>query len=139
MPIKINLMAESQVAEDMRRRDPVKRAVWICGFVIILVIIWIAKVQMDIVFENSKLKDVEAQWNSKKDKYGTVTNNQARIGDINTKLAALENLSTNRFLWGNVLNALQQTVVDQVQVTRIVGSDSITQKEAEQIGSGTTK
>jgi len=139
MPIKINLMAESQVAEDMRRRDPVKRAVWICGFLIILVIIWIAKVQMDIVFESSRLKDVEGQWNSKKDKFAAVTNNQAKIGDITVKLAALENLSTNRFLWGNVLNALQQTVVDQVQVTRVVGTDSITQKDGEIVGTGANK
>lgn len=139
MPIKINLMAEAQVAEDMRRRDPVKRAVWICGFVIILVILWIAKVQMDIVFENARLKDVDGQWNGKKDKYAAVTNNQAKTADINVKLTALENLSTNRFLWGNVLNALQQTVVDQVQVTRVIGSESISQKDGEIVGSGATK
>ena len=29
MAIRINLLAESQAAEEMRRKDPVKRAVWI--------------------------------------------------------------------------------------------------------------
>jgi hypothetical protein len=139
MPIKINLMAEAQVAEDMRRRDPVKRAIWIGSFLIILVGLWIAKVQLDIFFENSHLKDIETTWNSKKDKYSSITNNQAKTGEINRKLLALQNLSTNRFLWGNVLNALQQTVVDQVQVTRVVGLQTFTQEEGATVGSGATK
>jgi hypothetical protein len=139
MPIRINLMAESQVAEDMRRRDPVKRAIWICSFLVILVLLWIAKVQMDIIFENSRLKDIETEWTAKKDKYGAVTNNQAKIGEINRKLIALQNLSTNRFLWGNVLNALQQTVVDQVQVTRVIGAQAITQEEGSSTGTGANK
>jgi hypothetical protein len=132
-------MAEAQFAEEMRRRDPVKRAIWICGFVIFLVVLWIAKIQMDIVFENSKLKNIDAELASKKDKYAAVTNNQARIGDITRKLTALENLTTNRFLWGNVLNALQQTVVDQVQVTRVDGSQLIAQEDGQTIGSGAAK
>ena len=28
MPIRINLLAEAQELEEMRRRDPVKRAIW---------------------------------------------------------------------------------------------------------------
>lgn len=139
MPIRINLMAEAQFDEEMRRRDPVKRAIWICSFLVILVVLWIAKVQMDIVFENSRLKDIETQWTAKKDKYAAVTNNQARIGEINRKLTALQNLSTNRFLWGNVLNALQQTVVDQVQVTRVLGVQTIGQEEGSVTGTGATK
>ena len=39
MPIRINLLAEAQAAEEMRRKDPVKRAVWIGGFVIFLVLL----------------------------------------------------------------------------------------------------
>ena len=29
MPIRLNLLAEAQAAEDLRRRDPVKRALWL--------------------------------------------------------------------------------------------------------------
>ncbi len=139
MPIRINLMAEAQVAEEMRRQDPVKRAIWICSFLIILVLLWIAKVQMDIAFENSRLKDIDTQWTAKKDKYAAVTNNQAKIGEITRRLTALEDLSTNRFLWGNVLNALQRTVVDQVQVTRIVGAQTVNQEDGQVVGSGANK
>jgi hypothetical protein len=34
-------------------------------------------------------------------------------------LAALDRIATNRFLWAGILNGLQQTTCDQVQVTRI--------------------
>src|SRR5205085_890932 len=42
---------------------------------------------------------------------------QKQLADINFKLAKLWQLSTNRFLNGSVLNALQQTTVDEVQLT----------------------
>ena len=32
MPIRINLLAEEQYLAEMRRRDPVKRAAWVGGF-----------------------------------------------------------------------------------------------------------
>ena len=35
------------------------------------------------------------------------------------KLASLSRLSTNRFLWANALDALQQTMANQIVVTRI--------------------
>ncbi len=34
MPIRLNLLAEAQAAEEMRRRDPVKRALWLAGLII---------------------------------------------------------------------------------------------------------
>jgi murein L,D-transpeptidase YcbB/YkuD len=139
MPIRINLMAEAQFAEEMRRRDPVKRAIWLCGFAVILVVLWIAKVQMDITFENSKFRGIEAQWLSRKDQNDALTNSLAKVGVITRKLAALQNLSTNRFLWGNVLNALQQTVIDHVQVQHVVGSQTLVQEDAQTTGKGADK
>src|SRR5262249_10982046 len=41
---------------------------------------------------------------------------QKKLLDVNFKLAKLFQLSTNRFLNGNVLNALQQTTTDDVQL-----------------------
>ena len=38
MPIRINLLAEAQAAEEMRRRDPVKRALWGASIVVVGVI-----------------------------------------------------------------------------------------------------
>ena len=40
MPIRINLLAEEQYLVEMRRRDPVKRAAWLGGFVVFLALLW---------------------------------------------------------------------------------------------------
>jgi len=120
MPIRINLLAEAQAAEELRRKDPVKRGIWIGGFLVCVVALWIAKLQLDISFEKHNFNNIEAEWKSKMAKYTAVTNQEARTAEVEMKLAQLDSLSTNRFLWAPVLNALQKTVNDQVQVTRLV-------------------
>lgn len=118
MPIRINLLADAQAAEEARRRDPVKRAAWIAGFLVFLMALWIVSLQLKVGSARSGLRAQEQGWTSIEKKYGAVLTNQARLGEINGKLSALYRLSTNRFLWGPALNAFQQTLVDQVQVVR---------------------
>ena len=137
MPIRVNLMAEAQALEEARRRNPVKLGIWIAGFFVALVGLWIAKVQMDIYFAKNDLAQLNAQWRADEAKYIGVTNNENQITAIKGKIAALEHLHTNRFLWGPVLNALQQTVVDQVQVTHIWGLQII-EREANRSVAGKT-
>lgn len=141
MPIRINLLAEAQAAAELRRKDPVKRALWVGGFLVFLVVIWVAKLQMDIMVEKSNYNNVDTGWKSNVAKYTAVTNAIARTGDVERKLAALDNLSTNRFLWGPVLNALQKTMLDDdtVQVTRLRGEQTFTHEDTHDVGSGPTK
>ncbi|MGA2543625.1 MAG: hypothetical protein ABSG78_18915 [Verrucomicrobiota bacterium] len=138
MPIRINLMAEAQAAEEARRRNPVKLGIWIAGFCVALVGLWIAKVQMDIYFAKMDLNSLNAQWKAAEEKYNSVTNEEARIAVIQGKIAALDHLQTNRFLWGPVLNALQQTVVDPIQVTHIWGLQTYEAEPNKSIGAGAT-
>ena len=119
MPIRINLLAEAQAAEEMRRRDPVKRALWGASIVVVGVIAWSGSTQLKIVRARSALSSQESQWSSIESKYQVVSDNQKKAGEVERKLASLSRLSTNRFIWGNALNALQQTMVDQIVVTRI--------------------
>ena len=124
-------MAEAQAAEEARRRDPVKLGVWIAGFCVVLVGLWIAKKQFDIHFASNQLANLTEQWNHSKSQSDLVTTNQDKMAERDQKLAALDRLSTNRFLWGNVLNALQLTVVDHVKVTHIVGDQAYTTQDPE--------
>ena len=119
MPIRINLLAEAQAAEDLRRRDPVKRTIWGAGFVISLVLLWCLWVQLQIMQANSEFKKHQAHWTSIEKKHTAVTDNLKESAVIERKLDSLNRLSTNRFLWGSTLNALQQTVVNQVQAVRV--------------------
>jgi hypothetical protein len=137
MPIRINLLAEAQAAAEMRRKDPVKRGIWIGGFLVCVVVLWIAKLQLDITFENHDYNTVATEWKSRMTTYSTVTNEQARTADVERKLTALDYLSTNRFLWAPILNALQKTMVDNVQVTKLIGAQTYTREDDHQVGQGT--
>ena len=139
MPIRINLLAEAQAAAELRRKDPVKRGIWVGSFLVCVVVLWIAKLQLDISFENHSYSDLEADWKSKMNKYSTVTNEQSKIGEVNRKLAELDVLHTNRFLWAPVFNALQKTVVDQVQVTRLIGAQTLVKEEGHDVGTGANR
>ena len=49
MPLRINLLAEAQAAEELRRRNPVKRALWIGGFIVALILLWSSTLQVQLM------------------------------------------------------------------------------------------
>ena len=124
--IRINLLAESQAAEERRLRDPAKRAVWIAGFAIALVLLWSLSIQFKISRAQSELTRQEKYWASNEPKHRAATETLKNTAAIEQKLAALNRLSTNRFFYGSTLNALQLSVVDPVQVLRLKFNQSFT-------------
>lgn len=119
MPIRLNLLAEAQALEDLRRRDPVKRVIWIAGLLLALMLVWASGLQLRAFIAKSDLNRVEAAMASKDAGYKQVMENQKRIAETNAKLIALQTLSSNRFLNGNLLDALQRTTVDEVQLAHL--------------------
>lgn len=134
MPIRINLLAEAQAAAELRRKDPVKRAIWIGSFLVFAMVLWIAKLQLDIYFEGKNFNNVETKWKNQTAQYAVVTKEKADSRDVKFKLDQLECLHTNRFLWAPVLNALQKTVIDQVQITKLQGAQTYIQDAAHDVG-----
>jgi hypothetical protein len=118
MPIRINLLAEAQALEELRRRDPVKRAIWIGVLCVVIVLVWSSSLYLKGVFARSDLAGVENLASARAKQYAGVSANKRELDDITQKLNALEQLATNRFLNGTVLNALQQCTIDDVQLTR---------------------
>ena len=119
MPIQINLLAEVQAAEELRRRDPVKRFLLGSALVIGLILLWCVTVQAQILRAYAEFARNEARWKAMEKKHADVVGNLKKSGEIERKLLALDRLSTNRFLVGSALDALQQTVVDKVQAVRV--------------------
>ena len=119
MPIHINLLAEAQAAEELRRRDPVKRSMQFSGVTLGLILLWCVVAQAQIMRANTEFKRNESRWNAISTKHAEVTANLAKSGEIERNLTSLDRLSTNRFLMGSTLDALQQTVVDKVQAVRV--------------------
>jgi hypothetical protein len=132
-------LAEAQAAEELRRKDPVKRAIWVAGFGVCLVLLWMLKLQLDVYFSVSEYNRVEKRFEEINSKYAAVTNNLIRTTAVDQKLAALDTLSTNRFLWAPLLNTLQKTMVDDIQLLRLSAEETHTKQEPRTLGSGTSK
>ena len=75
------------------------------------------------------LAAVQNEIQSRTNEFNNVKFNQKRKSDTEKKLAALEQLSTNRFLHGNLLNALQQTMVIGVQLNLLHVDQAYIMKE----------
>lgn len=118
MPIRINLLAEAQALDEQRRRDPLKRVVAV-GIVVIALMagtsIWL---QLKSSIIKLELRHAESQLAARKNEFDQVMNNKGRLEDIMHKLGALNQLATNRLLYGTLLNAMQQTTIDDVQLVR---------------------
>jgi hypothetical protein len=119
MPIHINLLAESQIAEDLRRRDPVKRAIFGGAFFIVLALVWSSSLQLAIMVQKTALSQTQSEIDARNSQWQEVLASQKKIADARGKLAALQKLSEARFLQGNFLNALQQLNTEGVQLTRV--------------------
>ena len=137
MPIHINLLAEAQIAEDLRRRDPVKRAVYAGLFLVVLALVWSSSLQLEVVINKSELNKMQAQIQSRTNEWQAVLDNQKRISDARNRLAALQKLNDARFLQGNFLNALQKLNYDGVQLASVkvrqtYFSDSAAHEDTEQ-------
>jgi len=130
MPIRLNLLAEAQALEDQRRRDPVKRAIWIGALLIALVLVWGSSLQLKALLANQALSKVGDQMKAITNEFSKVVDSQKKITDINHRLITLHSLATNRFLNGNLLNALQQAVVDDIQLSQVRVGQSYTLVEA---------
>jgi hypothetical protein len=119
MPIRINLLAETQAAENLRRRDPVKRFAYIGALLVALALAVSSWFQLKVMLANKDLAQVQAQIASLSKGSQHVQSEQKEISDTKMKLAALQKLTASRFLEGNLLNALQQSTVDGVALTRL--------------------
>ena len=126
MPIRINLLAEAHAAEEARRKDPVKRAGIIAAGVVAVVAAWAGSLQVRIISSNSELNTLQAKWRGIEKQYESVVAQRRKTMDAEERLLALQQYTTNRFLWGTALNAFQQSImgVEDVHVTRFKGEQA---------------
>ena len=133
MPIRINLLSEALAEEDLRRRDPVKRSIYIGVFLVALSLVWFSSTWLEYKLTQSNYSKVEIEIQTHTNEFFQVKGGLNRIADSQNRLNALSMLSTNRFLQGNLLNALQQVYVPNIQLLRIKVDQSYPGKSTEQI------
>lgn len=129
MPIQINLLAEALAEEDLRRRDPVKRAIFGGALLVALSLVWFSSILLGHVIASSKLSQVEAEIQLHTNDYNVVVGNLKKINETQRSLDALQKLSSARFLQGDLMNALQQLYVRNVQLTRLEVKQSYTRHD----------
>lgn len=129
MPIHLNLLAEQLAEEDLRRRDPVKRAVLAVVAVAALLVGYGGFLQIQLARAQNAVAGAEVQLRQMEPQFKLVRTNQNRIAQADRNVAALRQLTTNRFLWGPALNALQFSMVGNIQVVRLKTDQSYTLTE----------
>jgi hypothetical protein len=130
MPIRINLLAEAQALEDLRRRDPVKRAIWLGVGVVILLLGWSGWLQLTAMMAKGELSRLEARLHSHTNEFQQVLDNQKKLGLVRQKMGALDALATNRFLYGTMLDSLQHATLSEVHLVRFKAEQSFAVTEA---------
>jgi len=103
----------------MRRRDPVKRAIWLGSFLGALVLVWSGYLQSKAMVAGRQLAHMESQLHANTNEYQQVLSSKKKLDDANQKLMKLQQLTTNRFLTATLLDALQHTTIDEVQLVRL--------------------
>lgn len=119
MPIHLNLLAEAQAAEDLRRRDPVKRVIVGGLLIVVAMLAWCSVVYVKVMLAESELGRVQFAVDSHTQAYQNALTNDSSIAIENMKISELQKLVNARMLQGNLLNALQKVTVDDVQLTGI--------------------
>jgi len=128
MPIRINLLAEEQAAEELRRRDPVKKVAVGAGAVGALFVIWAILSIVRVMGAGGQLEKLTAQHEGIAEQEKAVNDQKKEIDEIEDKLEALHDLAVERFVWASVLNALQHCVVDGIKFDRITTSQKYFEK-----------
>jgi hypothetical protein len=119
MPIRLNLLAEAQAAEELRRRDPVKRALITGGVIAVLMVIASLVFQLQVMRTNSASEDYGRKINTITNEYAAVMANAERLRQFTLHRRGLDILASERFLNGNLLNALQKTHTENVRLVHL--------------------
>lgn len=119
MPIRINLLAEAQAAEELRRKDPVKRAVLAGACIVLIVGVRISILQVNILAKNSQLTNLQSSLSSRTNQYYSILQDKQRLQEDKDKLKALNRLAANRFLQGTLLDAPMHATIDGIQLTHL--------------------
>src|SRR6185503_7631175 len=97
--VTINLLAEEQEAVEARLRDPVRRATWMAGGVVTLMLLWALSLGFKLWSTSAELKRYETQkLVQEKTSIETISRAQ-QAREIGQTLKSLQQQGGNRFLW----------------------------------------
>jgi Tfp pilus assembly PilM family ATPase len=128
--ININLLVEELEAAELRRRDPVRLAIRLGAAAALLLIAWTGWVCLQTAVAGAHLRKAQAEWKSLEKSHLEALTIFKKAGEIDRTMLPLQHHATNRFLWALPLDALQEAMVDDVQVVGLKMEQTLVQAEA---------
>lgn len=119
MPIRINLLAEAQAAEELRRKDPVKRAMIMGAGCVVLMVIASLILQTKVAHTRGEAEGYAEKIRVINDDYKAVMETEEQLQEVLLNRRGLDILASERFLYANLLNSLQKVYVDDVQLVHV--------------------
>ncbi len=118
MPIRINLLAEQQAAEEARRRDPVKRAIWAGAALAAMMILWAVLLQLRLASARAELSRYSNQLQAVEENSKEARLKSNSAGQLESRITNLQRYSTNRFFCATALDAIQQVMSEDIRVVQ---------------------
>ena len=129
MPIRINLLAEAQAAEELRRKDPVKRAIILGAAFVAVMIATSLVIQSGVMATNHKAEGFNGRIQSITNKYSAVMADSDRLQELRQHIRGLDILAAERFLNGTLLNSMQKATVENVQLIHLRADQTYSRTE----------
>jgi type IV pilus assembly protein PilM len=117
--VGLNLLAEQVEAAEWRRRDPVRRAIWLVGAAMLAMGLWAGWLMWQLQQTEESVRESNEQIRVLQESPGQPLLDMRMASDLEARIAALATHGIQRFLIGNVLNALQFMRVPQIQLYRL--------------------
>jgi hypothetical protein len=119
MPIQINLLTDVLAEQELRKRDPARRAIYVGALAVVMMLVWYSSILLEHMVAKSNLDRIQSEIQARTNDYNTALASLRILHTGENRLKALDNLSSARFLQGNLMNALQQLYVSNVNLMRI--------------------
>ncbi len=126
---RINLLADQLAAAQARRRDPVRRGFHLAAAVAVLMLAWGGVLWFKLNAKHTELTRGTEEYRSFEKAANEASSLSKKASEVELLITNLVHHSTNRFIWARPLSALQQSMVDDIQVVRITIEQTVVNTE----------
>ncbi len=127
---QINLLADQLAAAQARRRDPVRRGFQLATAVVVLLLGWAGVLGGQLSAKHSELDRSIAELRTFEKAANATTQFSKKAAEVEIVITNLVQHSTNRFVWARPLDALQLSLVEDIQIVHITLDQLVVNSEA---------
>jgi hypothetical protein len=119
MILALNLLAGTQQPRRKKQSASTRLVLCACGISLLAMLGWSAYLETRIFLARAGVTQAQHDMERRKPAYRAALDKQAKVAEMSRTLLALQKYSASRFLNAPILNALQQTTVEDIELTRL--------------------